>query len=724
MADKEKIDKEDASVIFNIMRGFEVEHAYQRDIQLLLTKKGQYFFRGYQRLYYDALAKDYRDVTESPDYDPSIDDYYNKVVNVYRAHGEAVIAALSVDIPGVTFLPDDAENPEDIDTAKNFAHAALLIQRHNQASILFPYAIYTAWVSPLVAAYHYLDTDEKYGVHKSEKYKTEEKTKSVYVCSNCGYESGTDLPKCPECGSTEDFIQEDKVETVSRFDGYNNQPKSRVCIDVYGVETVKVSPYARKQSETPYLIMEFEEHVSEARARHPEEEIGPSANDSMANWERYSRDPQTFENLDWNRVTTRCVWLRPSAFYYFSSEQGEELRKKYPKGLYCEFINNKCVSMKEEALDDCWTIARFPTSSHIHSNPIGQPLFDPQEIENTIVNLNLETMEQAIPQTFADSEVLDFENYKNLELSPGMVVPVKARPNENVGQAFYTTRTASMSQEIDKFANRMQQASQLVVGAFPTIYGGSMQGGSKTYAEYAASRQQALQRLGLVYKAITIWWADVMSKCVPLYIDAMLEDERFVIEPTKGQFINLTILKDATSGKVGSVEPTAANQLPTSWAQQRDMVMELLRLNSDEINATLFSPDNAHLLVRLSGIPELVIPGDDSRTKQFREILMLIATEPTDDGEMITPSVTVDIEVDNHMVEASVCRMYLNSQAGQQLKAEQPDKYANVLAHMNEHLMALRGQMNPASQPSPEGEVPAQGGANSSPENAEVLVNG
>src|SRR5690606_208323 len=117
-----------------------------------------------------ALARDYRDVTESPDYDPSVDDYYNKVVNVYRAHGEAVIAALSVDIPGVTFLPDDAQNPDDIDTAKNYAHAALLIQRHNKAEILFPFAIYTAWVSPLVAAYHYLKTDEKYGVLKQPRY--------------------------------------------------------------------------------------------------------------------------------------------------------------------------------------------------------------------------------------------------------------------------------------------------------------------------------------------------------------------------------------------------------------------------------------------------------------------------------------------------------------------------------------------------------------------------
>ena len=41
------------------------------------------------------------------------------------------------------------------------------------------------------------------------------KAKSVFVCNNCGYESGKWLGKCPECNQWNTFVEEKVVKSVS-----------------------------------------------------------------------------------------------------------------------------------------------------------------------------------------------------------------------------------------------------------------------------------------------------------------------------------------------------------------------------------------------------------------------------------------------------------------------------------------------------------------------------
>lgn len=722
---KDEVDEELGKNVLSIARGFEREHETIRDEHLLQKKKGEYFFRGHQRLYYDYEARDYRAFHESPDYE-SDEDEPNRIFNVYRAHGEAVIAALTIEVPGINFLPDDTKNANDIDTARNFSAAALLIQRHNDIELRYSFAVYLAWISPLVAAYHYLKEDKKYGVVSTPQYKDETQLKIEWVCQRCEARLDEQETICPNC-SSKDIKKIESEEQVSVFKGMEDMPKSRIEIKIYGVDHVKVSPYARTQEDTPYLILEFDEHISEARARTGRDLSGHTDERS---YERSTRNPSGWEGDDANRVTTQCIWLRPCAYYYESTAIGQELTKLFPDGIYAEVINEEVIEVRNEKLDDVWTLWQSPVSSHIHMNPIGQPLFDPQEVQNDIVNLTVDTMGQAIPETFADPQVLDFEQYSKTRRKPGMVTQAKALAGRAMGEGFFTTRTATLSQEVDKFDSKVQQYSQLLVGAFPSIYGGTIQGGSKTYAEYAASRQQALQRLSLIHKAATRWWAKVMEKCVPIYVDSLLEDERYTASIGPGEFLNLTIQSDAVRGKIGHVEPSAGNQLPMSWGQQRDIIMELLKMNSDEINAVLFSPENTHMLVRLSGLPDLKIPGDESRTKQYREILQIIALgQDSDDmgpisetGEVISP-VQVDPIVDDHAVEAQICKSFLQSKEGQDLKLNQPKVYALILAHHNEHVQAMNsGARNPAIGAA-QSNQPSQGTAAVPPESGEVNAN-
>src|SRR5690348_5697584 len=78
-----------------------------RERMIRYWKKCELFWKGIQNIYWDWTARDYRRLeTYGQDfnkgYEPNeeLDYYYqDKIVNIFRAHGESVISALSQDIP-------------------------------------------------------------------------------------------------------------------------------------------------------------------------------------------------------------------------------------------------------------------------------------------------------------------------------------------------------------------------------------------------------------------------------------------------------------------------------------------------------------------------------------------------------------------------------------------------------------------------------------------------
>ena len=143
--------------------------------------------------------------------------------------------------------------------------------------------------------------------------------------------------------------------------------------------------------------------------------------------------------------------------------------------------------------------------------------------------------------------------------------------------------------------------------------------------------------------------------------------------------------------------------------------MQLMQMNNQEIAQALISPENLPFLRKVVKIPELKLPSEDDRQKQYEEINQLINSEPIilppDPMQVLEaeqtgqqpqptelPSVEVDPIVDNHEVEAATCRSWLVSDAGRLAKIENPNGYKNVLLHMKEHMDILREEMMASSQ--------------------------
>jgi hypothetical protein len=198
-------------------------------------------------------------------------------------------------------------------------------------------------------------------------------------------------------------------------------------------------------------------------------------------------------------------------------------------------------------------------------------------------------------------------------------------------------------------------------------------------------------------------------------------------------------------------------------SQQRGVVQQLMASSDPLIQQALADPANIGFVKSVLGLSDLVVPGEDSRNKQLREIEMLmhsaaiqvqaaggaeqvvgegktptlrqnregwgtqLTSTPdnynstpdnynpipdthysTPDTYHLLPSLPVDLLFDNHAVELEECRRWANSDAGQIARIENPAGFANVRAHAEAHLRAIglayaNSNAGPAPKPSAPG---------------------
>lgn len=736
------------AILVELVKKYETENSWVRKRQIMQWKKNERFWHGIQFIFWSETNQDWMAPIETSFYNSEADNedmngpFYDYVVNIFKAHGEAIIAALSAQIPAVRFPPDNADSVEDQETSKTFSKIADLIQRHNQAKRILLQALLMLWNQGIVAAYHAPKFDRAFGNIQIPQYK------EGMQCPECGYihdpsTQGTEqsgdvsgpsdnnigpVPpaqgsiNCPQCAQGDDLHlpQQVPMQPSPILDSFKSAPKMRVLIDIYGPLNVKVPYYARTQKDFTYLICALDQPKSYLKSIYCTDEKGnfddalarkidADGSEDMGTYERIGRSPSAYSyNLDGDQylATLKRCWLRPWVFDDMSeslASEREELKALFPDGVYIGMVGRVYVESRNESMDDYWTIGQAGLSTYIHSDPIGQSLVPIQEIRNVTVNLTLETIEQAIPSGFADTDTLNFDVYNKHEARPGMIYPVKRKPGEPLNQSFYTQDRATLSKEIPQFVQQLDKDGQFVVGSFPSIYGGPGEGNSRTAAEYNMSRQMALQRLSIIWSLLNFWWSKLMEKCVHLYVDNMIEDERFVTR-NKNSYVNVWIRRSELTGNVGEVEPEGDESFPISIAQKQSLLMSLFQLQSPEINEALFQTENRSLISEAFALTEFKMPGEDQRIKQMREINDIIANM-----QQIQP----EKDVDDNPVHIECVRSYLVSDVGLDLKITNPQAYGLLFQHLELHIeLQQLMQMPPPMQGSPAQQAPPQGPPN------------
>jgi hypothetical protein len=784
-----------------LVRQYRQEGIVARRNEIRRIRQARLFWQGLQYAWwnpndmnwhmpYENRSNDDRELEDMP--------RYQFVTNFYQGFGLSFVAVLSQDVPSVRFYPQSAQSLQDIGAARVASDVADLIERNNEVEQLLTTIGYFLWTDGKLGAYvRYVADGQRFGFHEEQLLAALEIPlgEDKYVCPNCKKETvapgfspaptedsgdpvtdgGQDAAlkggatyACAGCGAELSEVHLHKAErvTVPRVIGTRRVPNGQEVITIAGGLELNTPVWANEMHEFPYLQWQAEVHRAKLKAAYPNAankiEAAPSQgpDDVYARVSRISVE-QGLPSIHpgdalMNLITFDRTWLRPWAFYSIEDEAvRNELLLMFPDGCYCAFAGDVYCESRSESMDDHWRVLHALPGDGQNRPSVGDSLVQVQERYNVLSNMQAETYEYGIPPIYADPQVLDFDALANQTAEPAAHFPARARPGQPLAAGFFQPAPAQVPPDLVRHQQDLiGPVAQFLTGMFPAIFGGNMED-VKTASGYAMARDQAMGRLGMVWRRTKQFYADVLLLAVDCFRKNRPEDAEIPLLGPDGVLDARMIRTADLKGNI-CVHPEADETFPRLKSQQRAVLQQLFSLNDPLIQEALAEPANIGYIKNVLGLTELVIPGEDSRNKQLREIQHLLASAPIvismhpsgaahvapgfspasaghneyrasdaaaqpsnatsedaalkggatqaahshDPQVLVLPSVPVDQLLDDHAVEFEECKRWANSEAGQSAKMTNPAGFANVRAHTEAHLRAMSLAANAGAGPS------------------------
>ena len=682
---------------------------------------------------------------------------YQFVTNFYQGFGLSFIAVLSQDVPSVRFYPQSAQSIEDIGAARSASDVADLIEQNNHVEHLLTSIGYFLWTDGKLGAYvRYVADGQRFGFHDENILEAIEIPlgEDAYTCPSCGKETPAssiqpeegapvEAPACPDCGDefTPANLRRAERVSVPRVVGSRRVANGQELIEIVGGLELNTPVWANEMHEYPYLQWQAEVHRAKLKASYPHVaskiESAPSqgAEDVYARVSRLGVE-QGLPSVHpgdalMNLITFDRTWLRPWAFYGIEDEATRnELLALFPDGCYVAFAGDVYCESRSESMDDHWRVLHALPGDGQNRPSVGDSLVQVQERYNVLSNMQAETYEYGIPPIYADPQVLDFDALANQVAEPAAHFPARARPGQPLAAGFFQPQPARVPPDMVQHQQELiGPVAQFLTGLFPAVFGGNMED-VKTASGYALARDQALGRLGLVWRRMKQFYADVILLGVDCFRKNRPQDVEIPLLGPEGVLDARTIRIADLKGNI-HVHPEADETFPRLKSQQRGVLQQLFGINDPVIQQALTEPANLGYIKNVLGLSEMVIPGEDSRNKQLREIQQLLAAAPiiissNESGAvhvapgfntpsavgdtvavdsstkkgiansvLVLPSVPIDEVLDDHAAEFEECKRWANSEAGQAARMTNPAGFANVRAHAEAHLRAMARSVVP-----------------------------
>ena len=445
---------------------------------------------------------------------------------------------------------------------------------------------------------------------------------------------------CPNCGAILTATNLRKAEriTVPRVVGTRRVPNGQEVISIAGGLELNTPVWANEMHEYPYLQWQAEVHRAKLKAAYPHVankiEAAPSQgpDDVYARVSRLSVE-QGLPSIHpgdalMNLITFDRTWLRPWAFYAIEDEAvRNELLALFPNGCYCAFAGDVYCESRSESMDEHWRVLHALPGDGQNRPSVGDSLVQVQERYNVLSNMQAETYEYGIPPIYADPQVLDFDALANQVAEPAAHFPARARPGQPLAAGFFQPQPARVPPDMVEHQQELiGPVAQFLTGLFPAIFGGNMED-VKTASGYALARDQAMGRLGLVWRRTKQFYSDVLLLAVDCFRQNRPADAEIPLLGPDGVLDARTIRTADLKGSV-CAHPEADETYPRLKSQQRAVLQQLFTLNEPLIQEALTEPANIGYIKNVLGLTELVVPGEDSRNKQLREIQQLLASAP------------------------------------------------------------------------------------------------
>lgn len=635
--------------------------------------------------------------------------------NMFQSFGLAVIAACGQRIPKVRWEPVDTEDDADIATSRAASNIARLVERNNKLNLLSIKEAYLGWTQGMYGSYTRYVVDKKFKTHLEPVVEMVEKSTDYLHCSHCL----TDIPltnvpeilkaKCPNCGNPlgpEDYVPGEPVE-VPEIVGYEPYPNGREVISIYGAMNIKVMPQANALDETLYLGLCEERPRSAIRAAYPVKADRIEANQQGAEdqFERIVRlqlvggqgrviagHIAPFQSL----VTYKRFWMRPELFYDLGAGQQDlrdRLLKAYPDGCRVDLAGDEILAIRAENMDDHWALCMPMPGQGAYREPWGWSCLDSQKQLNHCENVIAEQAERgSAPPVFANAEYVNIEAIKGKPNEPASIVGVKMER----GGARMPMSELMWQPKIMIDANIYQRRTELI-GNMQQLANApnAMRGVGEKHLDTAGAYRQALnQSIGvymILWEQTKEFHCDTMTLAVECFRKNRTEDTKVnVFQEASGRTATEYIRLDELQGSVNCV-PESDEGFPSTWPEIVDRILTMTKTIPAEMTALMNLPANAPLARKVIGVPELYLPLEKAREKQYREIDILLtqqAVGPDQNGLMI-PSIRAEIWMDDHAAEMATIREWSEGAKGIEARKSSPLGFANVQAHLIDHVVAM-----------------------------------
>jgi hypothetical protein len=714
LADDEELQKAFLSLYLECS----AEDRYPRLLEVKDVKQAENYWAGRQYWYWsdkDETWKPAPGVGVSPSGDLDLDEMprFEFVTNIYQSRGLMFIGAVAGAPPRYRFFPTDSDNPADTDAADGRTKLSRLIWRWNPAQLLLQDECYQAWCGGFICLWtRYVADGEKHGFDTIPGLGTKDSdVDSTIICPKCGWsapaaEAVPPVP-CPTCGtqlSDENISEEESIPVP--IDAQDSEvPRGRQVIEAFGALNCKRPQHTKNQSEWHYFAIEREIHYSLLRASAATEDIadkirpgmnfGPDdafeRNARLAVAENSKLPTQTGAKQS-TLVTHVDVWFRPSAYWMLKDKEMRQRAKDiFPRGVHIQFAGNTFFKSEAQSMDDCLATCHAMPGRGQHRPAVGTAEISVQDRFNTFSNISAETYEYGIPITYRASDTFSPEANEDQRAAPGLEVEVALQPGADIRSRVMQTRADSVSPDMQKhMMDLMGPISDQVTGTYPALSGAG-EDQPNTLGQQSMQHDQAMGRMGVFYVPLKQLHADITTLACRDYEKHCSGKVNIPVLGDSGDFENESVDVDALEGDAGAY-PEGDENFPELWNQQRAIVMQI----ADTPYGQELKQDmgNAQLFAKMTGIPDLKIPGLDDWQFQLKEIADLIRIP---EGEELLTGIAPQVEVENyqnHGVHSACCKWWLNSPRGQKTKRENPLGFDAVVQHLAQH-----DRMIPPPQP-------------------------
>ncbi len=572
--------------IVNALRGLVVQYREEgltaRRYEIRRIRQARLFWQGMQYAWWNPGDQQWHLPTEVGSHNGQSDEdmpRYQFVTNLYQAFGLSFISVLSQDVPTTRFYPQSAQSLLDLSAARLASEVSDLVERNNHVERLLTALAFFLWTDGKVGGYvRYVADAQRFGWHDEPNIEPIEIAlgPEYYVCPECGTETpaptageitaasaaGNEAgkkskkqvaprtePVCSACGTalTPDDLRPAEKVCVPRVVGTRRVPNGQEVISIVGGLELNTPVWANEMHEFPYLQWQMEVHRAKLKAAYPLaadkiEMGGPiEADDVYARASRVSIAQGMPTTLPGdalvNLVTFSRTWIRPWAFHAIEDVSVREaLLQLFPDGCYAAFAGETYCESRNETMDDRWRVMHALPGDGQNRPAVGSSLVEIQERYNTLSNIQAETYEYGIPPIYADPQVIDFDALQQQTAEPAAHYPARARPGQPLAASFFQPAPAQVPPDMLRHQEElMGPIPQFLSGLFPAVFGGEMES-QKTATGYAMARDQALGRLGLVWRRLKNFYSDLMLLGVDCFRKNRADDVEIPLLGEDGNF--------------------------------------------------------------------------------------------------------------------------------------------------------------------------------------------